>query len=144
MTDNFEVFPCPELDSSGLYHVHFFLHGLRHRPESAIDRVNTLNPRDLVLLMRDCQNKYDPQALALRTQEDHLIGYLPRYITNDVHKLLDENPQAVSVQVERVNSAPAPIQLRLLCSVTAPWPEDFQPFSDRQYQPLPEFSEMNA
>jgi hypothetical protein len=29
-TDNFEVFPCPERDADGNYHIHFFTHGLRY------------------------------------------------------------------------------------------------------------------
>ncbi|WP_414528095.1 hypothetical protein [Nodularia chucula] len=40
------------------------------------------------------------------------------------------------VHVERVNPAPTPLQLRLLCNVTAKWPEDFHPFSSQEYQPI--------
>jgi len=37
--------------------------------------------------------------------------------------------------VKRVN-ADAPIQLRLLCTLTADWPEDFKPCSSEDYQEL--------
>jgi hypothetical protein len=30
----------------------------------------------------------------------------------------------------------APTQLRLLCRLTAPWPEDSHPCSEEQYEPL--------
>ncbi len=33
-TDSLEVYPCPEPDAEGLYHLHFLLHGLRHLPEA--------------------------------------------------------------------------------------------------------------
>jgi HIRAN domain len=135
-TDHFEVFPCPEPDENGLYHIHFFLHGLRHRQPIAIERVNGLKPLEQLYIMHDVQNSYDSLALALRTKEDHLIGYCPRYLAQDIHELLKQDPKLIIVHVERVNLAPAPIQLRLLCSITAQWPSDFQPFSNDEYQPL--------
>jgi hypothetical protein len=135
-TDHFEVFPSPEPDENGLYHVHFFLHGLRHRSSAAIERVNTLNVREQLYIMHDVQNLHDPLALALRTNDDHLIGYCPRYLAQDIHELLKRDSRLVNVHVERVNSVPAPIQLRLLCSITAEWPSDFRPFSSDEYQPL--------
>ncbi|MHC5731325.1 MAG: DNA-binding protein, partial [Nostoc sp.] len=41
-TDSLAVFPCPEVDEQGQYHLYFFLHGLRHLPSSAIERINQL------------------------------------------------------------------------------------------------------
>jgi hypothetical protein len=143
-TDHFEVFPCPEPDQNGLYHIHFFLHGLRHRQQSAIERVNTLNVREQLYLMHDVQNAHDSWALALRTDDEHLIGYCPRYLVPDIHELLKQNPKLVNVHVERVNLVPAPIQLRLLCSITAEWPSDFSPFSSQDYQPLATEAEYAA
>jgi HIRAN domain len=135
-TDHFEVFPCPEADEHGLYHIHFFIHGLRHRPSSAIERVGSLNSHELLYLMHDFQNPHDPQALALRTEDSHMIGYCPRYLALDIHELLKQDPKLVNVHVERVNPTPAPIQLRLLCNMTAEWPTNFRPFSSDEYQPL--------
>lgn len=135
-TDYLEVFPCPEPDKSGLYHIHFFIHGLRYRPSAAIERVDTLKSHERLHLMHDIQNAQDPRALALRTNDDHSIGYCPRYLVEDVHVLLKQDPQLVNVHVERVNPAPTPIQHRLLCNMTAKWPSDFKPFSSNQYQPL--------
>lgn len=135
-TDHFEVFPSPEPDGNGLYHVHFFLHGLRHRQQAAIERVNTLDACEQLYIMHDAQNLHDPLALALRTNDDHLIGYCPRYLAQDIHELLKRDSRLVNVHVERVNPVPAPIQLRLLCSVTAEWPRDFSPFSSDEYKSL--------
>ena len=40
-TDNFEVFPCPEPDADGNYHIHFFTHGLRYFLEADQQHVQT-------------------------------------------------------------------------------------------------------
>lgn len=135
-TDHLEVFPCPEPDQNGLYHIHFFIHGLRHRPSSAIERVSSLNSHELLYLMHDFQNSHDSQALALRTEDSHMIGYCPRYLADDIHKILSQDPTPLHVHVERINPAPAPIQFRLLCNMTAKWPSNFRPFSSDDYQPL--------
>jgi HIRAN domain len=137
-TDHFEVFPCPEPDEHGLYHIHFFLHGLRHRQQAAIERVNSLKAHEQIYLMHDVHNAYDPMALFLRTDDEHLIGYCPRYLAPDIHELLKQDPKLVNVHVERVNLVPTPIQLRLLCNMTAEWPSTFRPFSSDEYQPLVE------
>ncbi|MCC5639137.1 hypothetical protein LC593_25575 [Nostoc sp. CHAB 5844] len=48
---------------------------------------------------------------------------------DDVFQLKNKNPELVKVQVERVNPAPTPLQLRLLCNMTTEWPPDFEPYS---------------
>lgn len=136
VTDHFEVFPCPEPDDNGLYHIHFFAHGLRHLPACATERINQLQTGEVLYLAHEFQNPHDPRALLLSTQDHYIVGYCPRYIVDDVFKLKDKNPELVKVEVERVNPAPTPLQLRLLCNMTAQWHEDFQPFSSREYQPL--------
>ncbi|MEH1947323.1 MAG: hypothetical protein V7K77_10250 [Nostoc sp.] len=55
---------------------------------------------------------------------------------DDVFKLKNKNPELVKVDVERVNPVPTPLQLRLLCNMTAEWYEDFRPFSSQEYQPV--------
>jgi hypothetical protein len=136
VTDYLEVFPCPEVDENGLYHVHFFAHGLRHLPPSAIERINRTQARDLLWLSHEIQNSHDPNALTLNTQDHHIVGYCPRYLAPDALKLLRQKPQFVHVQVERVNLAPTPLQFRLLVNMTAEWHEDFRPFSGHEYQPM--------
>jgi len=135
-TDNLEIFPCPESGENGLYHIHFFAHGLRYLPACAIERINELEPDELLYLAHEFQNPYDPRALLLCTRDRHILGYCPRYIVDDVFKLKKENPQLVKIHVQRVNPVPTPLQLRLLCNLTAQWPPDFQPFSSWEYQPV--------
>jgi hypothetical protein len=136
VTDCYEVFPCPEPDENGLYHIHFFAHGLRHIPTCAIERINQLQTGEVLYLANEFQNPYDSRALLLCTQDHHIVGYCPRYIVDDVFKLNHENSQLVKVNVERVNPVPTPLQLRLLCNMTAEWYEEFRPFSSQEYQPI--------
>jgi hypothetical protein len=89
--------------------------------------------------MPDLQNEYDASAMMLRTKKPvALVGYCPRYFAQDFLALLQKDePEKVRVVVERVNPD-APLQFRLLCCITAPWPEGFRPCSDELYEPLAE------
>jgi hypothetical protein len=135
-TDTFAVFPRPEPDEQGLYHIHFFVHGLRYLPPETQLRIHGLQPEELLYLAHDCQNPYDPKALVLRTEDLHIVGYCPRYLVDDVFDLLYRAPAKLKVSVERVNPPPTPLQFRLLCNLTAEWSADFQPFSSPIYQRL--------
>lgn len=135
-TDNFEVFPEPERNENGDHYLHFFAHGLRHMPECSQEKVMQLQLEEALFLAHDLQNNYDSQALLLLTEQKHILGYCPRYLAADVGEVLQENPQSVSVQVKRVNPAPTPIQLRLLCKMTVQNSQNFSPFSTQDYQPV--------
>jgi hypothetical protein len=140
-TDMLEVFPSPENDGSGQYQIHFFVHGLGHAAPESIKRAENLEPGEDLLLMHDFQNPIEPQALSLRSAETtpgdmYLMGYCPRYLLNDIHKLIRKRHNLPAVTVERVNRPPAPIQFRLLCKMTMAWVADFKPFSDFPYQPI--------
>lgn len=141
VTDNLEVFPCPELDESGQYHIHFFAHGIRHLPRFSIERIGRLRPGDPLLLIHDFQNPHDPFALMLRTNDQFegdrfIVGYCPRYLVPDTFELLTNCDTVAAVAVERVNPPPAPLQLRLLCNMTACWPEGFRPCRSDSFQPI--------
>jgi HIRAN domain len=136
-TDSLMVFPLPEKSNDGTYHAHFFSHGLRYLPDYAVQAVEWLRPGSRLFLMPDPQNRHDTHAVALRTDDPvTIVGYCPRYLSKDFLVLLksgdSDTPEAM---VERVNRD-APIQLRLLCSLCAAWPEGFEPCSDEEYEVL--------
>jgi len=139
-TDTLEVFKCPTPNGSGEYEISFFSHGLRHLARNVIDRVNHLRKGERLFLARDMQNRYDSCAMGLRTEDPvEFVGYCPRYLSRDFWQLLEKNrPMDVLVTVERVNED-APLNLRLLCKLVAPWPNDFQPCSDDNFKPLVEY-----
>lgn len=135
-TDLLEVFPCPTPDANGCYLGKFFLHGLRRLPPAALERIGRLQPGETLGLMADLSNRHDPNAVAVRTRDGCMIGYVPRYLAHDVHELLQGcEPTFIELSVARVNTA-APFQQRLLCRMNACWPPDFQPCGRDEFQPI--------
>jgi hypothetical protein len=135
-TDSLTVFPCPERSPEGKYIVHFFSHGLRYLPDEARIRIGRLQAGERLYLMPDPQNPYDGCAIVLRTDDPAtIVGYCPRYISRDFLEILENDPDAVQVRVKRVNTD-APIQLRLLCTLDAKWPENFKPCASDYYTEL--------
>lgn len=63
----------------------------------------------------------------------YLLGWVPRFYRADLHQLRERQVEIV-VTVLRVNPQDAPSWSRLLCSLSALWPNGFQPFSDNEYQ----------
>ena len=136
VTDTFEVFPYPEKSENGIYHLHFFVHGLRYMPPTSIEKVKQLKTEERLYLTLDIQNPYDSTALLLRTEERHNLGYCPRYLAADIWEILLHNPESVDVHIEKINPAPTPIQLRLLCNMTLQSNDNYVPFSSKDYQPI--------
>ncbi|MBI4533429.1 MAG: DNA-binding protein [Candidatus Melainabacteria bacterium] len=132
-TDALQVFPIPEPEN-GQYQIHFFAHGIRHC-EGASKRIEGLSPGDPLQLVPELDNPQDPLAIKL-VAEDSPIGYCPRFIVKDLHKLQRLCEKDIRVSVEKVNPAPTPVQFRLLCRLVSPWPNEFQPFSEEHYGAL--------
>ncbi len=133
-TDTLAVFPCPEVDEEGYYHLYFFSYGLRHLSNSAIERVNQLESREKLWFAREFQNHHDFQALSLNTEDNHIVGYCPPYLLAEVLEWNDHS--SLEVRVEHINKPPTPLQFRLLCKIIANSRDDFHPFSSLQYQSL--------
>jgi hypothetical protein len=136
-TDTLELVPCPEPTPDGRYELHFFARGLRHLGAEERARATRLLPGERLYLLKDLQNRQDTMALMLRTDDPvTIVGYVPRYHCADLSRLLQlVGPEAVSVIVDRIN-LDAPIQYRLLCRLSAPWPAHFQPCADDEFEPI--------
>jgi len=136
-TDSLELFPCPEPDANKNYETYFFSRGLRHMYADNQERARQLKPGENLYLMRDLQNKFDSMALLVRTGDPiSLVGYAPQYYSSEFTQLLKSvGEQDVKVSVERVNPD-APIQYRVLCKLSSPWPANFSPCSERSYKAL--------
>lgn len=140
-TDTLEVFPAP-IEKDGTFTLNFFAHGVRYLPDASLQRIGALHPGDRLLLVHDLQNPVDKLALMLRTHnpedgaDKHIVGYLPRYLLEDVFAVLKDDPQAATLSVVKVNRSPAPVQLRLLCQMKGRWPLAHPPFSGELYQPI--------
>jgi hypothetical protein len=99
--------------------------------------VSTLNIGERLFLMRDMQNRSDPMALLMRTDDPiSVVGYVPRYYSGEFSTLIEKvGQERVQVCVERI-SPDAPSNFRLLCNLVAPWPADFAPCSQGFFEPL--------
>lgn len=135
-TDAIELFPMPDRTASGKFEIEFFARGLRYFNQSCVDAVARLQGGDRLRLVRDLQNEVDAFALFMRTEKPiHLVGYVPRFYAKDLGYLLERSPASMDVRVSRVNPD-APLSMRLLCKVSAPWPDDFVPFNnDEDFKP---------
>lgn len=136
-TDNFEIFPCSEPDEQGCYHIYFFAHGLRDMPPETDNRISRLQPGERLVLLHESLNPYHARALLLCTEDRYNLGYCPRYLSDDMFEVLQDDRDSVKVTVDRVNLPPAPLQVRLLCHLAVQH-ENFQPFSSPMYQPIPQ------
>lgn len=134
-TDAIEVFPCPVPDAEGCYLTKFFLHGIRWMPPFAIEAIGALKPGDPLFVMLDLCNSHDSNAVAVRVERT-MIGYVPRYLVEDVWELLKGCGAVITLFVEKVNKE-APLQQRLLCRMHSCWPEGFKPCSGEAFLPIP-------
>ena len=131
-TDCIEVVPSPEPDERGIRTTHFLLRGAR-KVAGAEDRIAQLKPGERLFLMLDVQNETTPEAVALRTSDKHLLGYVPDFLVAEAARLIEV---PMNVLVEQVNLPPAPLHHRLLCRIEARWPAEIVPFQGERFQPL--------
>ncbi|WP_131721597.1 HIRAN domain-containing protein [Xanthomonas sp. NCPPB 1128] len=134
-TDQIELIPSPEKRPDGTFEAYFFVRGISHIPSAmGVD----IKAGDRLFVMKDFQNERDPAALLLRTDDPvSLVGYAPRYYSHDLSRLAGEcHAGDFCVTVERVNIG-APAAYRVLCKVTAPWPEGFEFFSSHVFDEVP-------
>ena len=136
-TDSLTVYAKPEPNERSEFDLLFLCHGIRHLPRAAIERINALKEGDALYPMLDVLNPFDGDAVSLRTNDPvWLIGYVPRFFAKDTRMCIQTTePSQVRLQVMRLN-LDAPLQLRLLCRLTAPWPKGFEACSGPEFEPL--------
>ena len=136
VTDRFEIFEYPVRSENWQpYKTHFLAHGLRHLANSSLDRISALQPGARLYVMHDCQNDYDGRALALRSKDRVIVGYLPGFLLGEALQLWR---QCFSIEcyVVKANPQSIPLQQRLLCRLEACWPEGHVPFAEEAYRPI--------
>ncbi|WP_286870318.1 HIRAN domain-containing protein [Pantoea sp. UBA5035] len=117
-TDNLQIFKKIELEEDGSFEHCFFLHGLGYLTDSANERVSKLKPGEMLKLSLDLQNAFDSEAVVVRAdQPAEIVGYCPRYFAKLIKSLLLNDPQSVSLAVEKISND-APHNYRLLCKIS--------------------------
>lgn len=136
-TDSLELFPCPEPTEGKNYEVYFFCRGLRHLHEENRKRARQMNAGERLYLMQDLQNPHDSMALLMRTDDPvTMVGYAPRYYSAEFTQLIKfTDPDQVRVTIERVNKD-APVQYLVLCKLVSPWPANFSPCTNKEFEAL--------
>lgn len=137
-TDALEVFPRPMADAHGNFETRFFLHGLRFAAPHALERVATLQAGDALRVELEDDNESHPHAVAVLDDgvERLRLGYVPRYLARDVRALIAHGGMdAIDLRVARHNQG-APLQMRVLCTLKAPWPRSFEPCAGTEFQPI--------
>ena len=113
VTDNLEVFPKINTDVDGNFTVRFFLHGLRHLGEAAIQRALQLTQGESLRIAVELNNPVTRLAVTLSTEEYQMIGWTPRYLVDDLIRCVPNAPE-LSATVARINSNDAPLNQRIL------------------------------
>lgn len=141
VTDAFSYYLFPEPaaitapDGERRYAVCFFIHGMRYAQPAAQERAALADLGEKLFLMEDFQNPADPEAFAIRTHENHLLGWVPRVYCADLHQLRRQG-HAIQLTVEHVNSSATPSWAGVMCRVEAVWPEGFRALSALELEPL--------
>ena len=103
----------------------FFVRGIRHR-EGAMEAVTELQPGGLLELKDEPDNKYNPRAVLVRTADGKDVGWVPDDLVEMVHDLRRlAGTEAVSITVEHLNPPDVAPSMRLICRLTAPWPDGY-------------------
>jgi len=131
-TDSIELFQPPAISELGEYQVEFFARSLSHLPKEAIASISKLSPGEKLFLMKDCQNRFDDLAIAIRTDDPpSFIGFCPKYYTSDLGTLLSFTESNLQARVKCVNPD-APLNMRLLCTVTGFAPKNFSSLAEAE------------
>ena len=136
MIDRIEVFAPPIRSGEGSLTTLFFARGVRHR-NGASDAVAGLQPGDRLNLLDDPDNAVNPRAVLINTRNDKPVGWIPDYLLGTVQELRClTSDDDIEVTAEHVNPPDVESYMRLICRLTAPWPDGYEPLSGPEFQPI--------
>ncbi len=127
-TDNLQVFPKITLAPDGAFHCRFFLHGWRHVNEAAQKRLDGMTDGELLRVAVELNNPATGLAVQLQTNDYHMVGWAPRYLVNDLVRMIVETP-GIQARLVKKNPPDAPAHQRFLMDLTGNWPKNYEPMS---------------
>lgn len=133
-TDRVEVFAHPERTHDDQLSMLFFLRGIRHL-EGADHATLDVQVGDELELEDEPSNPVNPRAVLVCTRTGRRIGWVPDCLVDIVHELR-ERAAEITITAEHVNPESAPLHMRLLCRLLAPWPQGYEPLTGPDYQPI--------
>ena len=139
VTDVLEVFPKIERRADGDFTHRFFLRCTRRVDACVWDRLERLNEGDSLRVVFEVS---DYPSVQIQTEGYHAIGWVPRYLANE---LLSASPfkPTYAARVVQINPIPAPSDMRVLMELTGCW-ADYAPMSSGDFNPLSPDSLMTA
>ena len=135
-SDSFEAYPEIVPDESGSFETRFILHGLRHTNPDSIGLSERLKLGDTLELAFELNNPVATHAICVKTRDQYVLGWLPRYLVDGMHDDHAWMVRDVEARVVQVN-LDAPLSHRLLVDFKGKLPAGFSPMRDLpQYQPI--------
>ena len=134
-TDNFQVFLPLIAGHDGRFTYRCMAHGLRHRKPDAIRRTESLEPGEELELSAQTDNPEAALAIMVCTRDGYHIGWLPRYLVDDLQEDGDWVISDAKATVVQVNHD-APLSHRLLIDFSGKLPPGFRMADLPQYQPI--------
>ena len=135
-TDTFEIFPAIEPDADGRFRTQLMLHGLRHTNAHAVEAAQSLQPGDQLRVALELNNPVTTHAIVVYTEAYYMLGWLPRYLTEGMHRDGDWAVLDAQAAVAQVN-ADAPLSQRVLLDFSGRLPPGVDPMRGlEQYHPI--------
>ena len=135
-TDSYQVFPAIVRDAAdGRFSYRCLAHGLRYSGPDAIRRTESLEVGESLNLAPTKDTGTATLGVMVQTQDGHHIGWIPRYLVDDLQQdgaWIVTDAKAVVAQV----NWDAPLSRRLLVDFTGKLPAGFQMADLPQYQPI--------
>ena len=128
-SDSFETFPAIEPDADGRFRTRLMLRGLRHTNPNAIGAIETLRSGEELRVAAELNNPVTTHAILVYTQDYSVLGWLPRYIAEAIHRSCEWRVSEAKVAVVQVNRK-APLSDRLLVEFTGRLPPGINPMRD--------------
>jgi hypothetical protein len=132
-TDHFRIVDIP-VKQNNFYRVKFFVSRINYLTSDERNNFRHLVEGERLNFEFDEVNTVDDDATILLREANTKVGYLPHYLCRDLKKLLLLNAKnEIEATVLKVNHN-APVQFKLLCKLKAPWKDEFEPFSDSEFE----------
>ena len=135
-TDTYQVFPAIVPGAGdGRFSYRCLLHGLRYTGADAVKRTETLHQGEALNLVSDPDNPAATLAVKVATADGHHIGWIPRYLVDDLQENGAWLITDVAASVGQVNPV-GPLNHRLLLDFSGRLPPGFRMETLPQYQPI--------
>ncbi|MCF6312380.1 MAG: HIRAN domain-containing protein [Verrucomicrobiales bacterium] len=135
VTDNLEVFPKIVPNKDGSFNLRFFLHGLRHLGDAAVERARELKVGEELRIMIELNNPKTRLAIPILTDDYQMLGWAPRYLVEDLLTCVPSAPE-ITARVAKVNYDHAPLNQSILIDYSGQAPDGCGLMDSYDFKPL--------